>query len=92
MYCKKKYADLINNSNLVQRFLYLAKKNFTFVNSWDDQAITSSTIRVYSKQIPIAAATKSFIRKVIIKFENKREEVCIHNAEDTYKLIGLLQS
>ena len=77
--------------DLVQRFISLAADNFTFVNNWDDPAITSSTFRVYSKKIPVADAAKVFVNRVIAEFGARREPVIIKKSLDLCRMNGSRQ-
>ena len=42
----------------------LCSNNFTFVDSWDDDAISPSTMRLYSKKVPAREASRQFVARV----------------------------
>jgi predicted GIY-YIG superfamily endonuclease len=76
-----------SDNDLVQRFINLASENFSFVDSWDDNLITSSTFRAYSKKVPVAEASRLYVSKVRQEFRhlpagNLRERKCY----DTFKM------
>lgn len=77
---------------LVARFRELASRNFTFVNSWDDEKISSSTFRVYSKKVPVAQAAKDFVAKVRSEYREKPAELIEVCAVDSFKMNGALSS
>ena len=57
------YKEFHLNPELLDEFERLCN-NFTFVDSWTNSAITPSTFRIYSKQIPAKQASKDFIISV----------------------------
>ena len=78
-------------NDLVKRFLDLASDNFTFVESWDDPIITSSTFRVYSKKVPVAEAAKLFVQKVRNEFVHAPSDLIVTKAMDMFRLNGSRQ-
>lgn len=67
---RQSYSTLINNKPLVDRFIYLASKLFTFVDSWDSDEITPSTYRLYGKKIPAKEASREFVRATRAYYKN----------------------
>lgn len=73
---------------ILEEFVRLCESSFTFVDSWDDAAITKSTFRVYSKKVPVAEATNTFMRSVEEEFCNSPEILLKRHSIDTYGYIG----
>ena len=55
------YKRFDNEPKLVDEFLQLCSDNFTFVESWDDNTISTSTMRLYSKKVPAREASRQFV-------------------------------
>lgn len=88
--------DTLRNSigtdnDLVDRFISLASDNFTFVDKWDNEAISSSTFRVYSKKVPVTDAAKVFVERVMVEFAQRREPLIVQNAHDLFRMNGSRQ-
>ena len=77
------YQRFTNESELVDEFIDLCTEYLTFVDKWDDNKITPSTMRLYSKKVPAKDASRQFIARVRRQVsENDRIE---RNAEDIEK-------
>ena len=46
------------NSELIDEFRQLYSDNLTFIEDWNDPSILPSTIRLYSKKVPVREAAK----------------------------------
>ena len=46
------YQRTKDEPEIVDEFLILRSENLTFVDTWDDNKITSSAMRLYSKNVP----------------------------------------
>ena len=57
--------------------------NLTFVDEWDHPSILPSTIRLYSKKVPVREAAKQFAERV--KRHYQAHEVCERISEDIDK-------
>ena len=77
------YIKIENNPNLVDEFVRLCSEKFTFVERWDDDNISPSTMRLYSKRVPAREAAHQFVERVErqINFQDRLEK----NAEDVVK-------
>ena len=58
------YKRFENAPELIEEFVELCSDNLTFVDSWDDDAITPATMRLYSKKIPAREASRQFVDRV----------------------------
>jgi predicted GIY-YIG superfamily endonuclease len=76
----------------VAKFKELASRNFTFVDSWDDNRISSSTFRVYSKKVPVAQAERDFVSKVRSEYRTRPNQLIEKTAIDSFKMNGALSS
>ena len=56
--CRYDYLTLEENPEYVAEFKHLCSEHLTFLDSWEDPAIPPSTIRLYSKKVPVREATK----------------------------------
>ena len=54
----------MENPKLIDEFINLCGNNLTFVNDWNDSRIPASSIRLYSKKVPVNEATKQFSNRV----------------------------
>lgn len=57
-----KYLE--ENPHVVDEFVDLASSIFTFVETWDDPAITSRTVQVFSRAKPVQEARKQFVDRI----------------------------
>ena len=62
--CRYDYRELEKNSELITEFYNLCSENLTFLDSWDHPSIHPSTIRLYSKKVPVQEATEQFVTRV----------------------------
>ena len=58
------YRRFIDEPQLVDEFINLCSDNFTFVDSWFDEKILPSTMRLYSKKIPAKESARQFVERV----------------------------
>ena len=58
------YNKLLDEPDLIEEFINLCSNNFTFVESWEDEKILPSTMRLYSKKVPANDASRQFIERV----------------------------
>ena len=73
----------MDEPDLIDEFVGLCSEYLTFVNNWDDNKITPSTMRLYSKKVPAKDASRQFIARVRRQVsDNDRIE---KNAEDIEK-------
>ena len=56
--CRYDYLTLEENPEYVAEFKHLCSEHLTFLDSWEDPDIPPSTIRLYSKKVPVCEATK----------------------------------
>ena len=47
------YKIFNDDPDLIEEFINLRSDNFTFVDSWEDEKILPSTMRLYCKKIPV---------------------------------------
>jgi len=61
---------------LVEEFVTKCSDHFTFVSNWDNDAITPSTFRLYSRRVLAKDAAKQFVDRVRRQIEerNRREK------------------
>lgn len=62
--CRYDNKKLENNPALIEEFKQLCRDNLTFVDDWNDRKIHPSTIRLYSKKVPVREATEQFTARV----------------------------
>ena len=81
---RMKYTALEQDPSLANEFILLASEHFTFTTTWNDDVISPSTFRVYSKRVPAVEAAKQFVDNVyrVIRDQNERRE---RRSEDTEK-------
>ena len=58
------YQRFENDPRLVDEFITLCSDSFTFVDTWTDNAILPSTMRLYSKKIPGREASCQIVESV----------------------------
>lgn len=58
------YQRFMDEPDLIDKFVGLCSEYLTFVNNWDDNKITPSTMRFYSKKVPPKDASRQFIARV----------------------------
>ena len=77
------YSKFIRNPALIDEFITLCSNHFTFLDSWDHEAISPTTFRLYSRRVPAKEASKQFIDRVrrLITSNDLREK----EAEDVAK-------
>ena len=77
------YQKILADPQLVDEFLQLCSDNLTFVTNWDDDAIPTSTMRLYSKKVPAKEAARQFVDRVKrqVQESDRRER----EAEDVEK-------
>ena len=51
--CRYDYRILESHPQLIEEFRQLCSEYLSFVDDWDDPSILPSTIRLYSKKIPV---------------------------------------
>lgn len=85
---RSNYNVLSTDRSKVDRFIELAGTKFTFVPSWNDEKITKSTYRVYSKRVPVVDATADFVKKVKNEYQERPNECRYKKCEDTCRRIG----
>ena len=49
---------------MVNKFIRLCSEKFTFIERWDDDNISPSTMRLYSKRVPAREAAQQFVQRV----------------------------
>ncbi len=80
------YIKFEEEPDLIDEFvrLLVVSENFTFIDNWNDEQITSSTYRLYGRRVPPAKeAARQFIERVRRSFEpNQLRE---KKAEDVQK-------
>ena len=77
------YQKNLANPELIDEFIQLCSENLTFVSNWDDDAISTSTMRLYSKKVPAKEAARQFVDRVRRQVpESDRRE---REAEDVEK-------
>ena len=77
------YQKILANPELIDEFIQLCSENLTFVSNWDDDAISTSTMRLYSKKVPAKEAARQFVDRVRRQVpESDRRE---REAEDVEK-------
>ena len=62
--CRYDYRTLEQNPEYVAEFKHLCSEHLTFLDNWEDPAIPPSTIRLYSKKVPVREATKQHDARV----------------------------
>ena len=82
---RKDYVEFDNNPDLLVRFREICSKIFTFVDSWDDDRITSQTFRVFSKKVPAKTALKDFQSKLQNKYRENPSALPQRKSEDSQK-------
>lgn len=77
---------LKDDPNLIVEFEELCRRIFTFVPNWDDDEITHSTVRLYSKKIPAKEASNEYIKRVErqINANCRRERISIDREKSRY--------
>lgn len=58
------YKKIENNPELINEFIRLCSEKFTFIERWDDDNISPSTMRLYSKRVPAREAAQQFVQRV----------------------------
>ena len=58
------YSRFETEPELIDEFVLLCSNSFTFVESWDNDAILPSTMRLYSKKVPAREASRQFVARV----------------------------
>ena len=82
---RKDYIELESNPNLIRRFKEICSLIFTFVDTWDDERITSKTFRVFSKRAPALEALQLFQHSMIRKYNDHPSRLRVREAEDKQK-------
>ena len=77
------YQMFTREPELVEEFMSLCSEHLTFVDNWEDNQITPSTMRLYSKKVHAREVSRQFVDRV-------RRQVNEHNrlerdAEDVEK-------
>ena len=62
--CRYDYHKLETEPQLIEEFRQLCSDHLSFVDDWNDQSIHPSTIRLYSKKIPVREAAEQFAARV----------------------------
>lgn len=81
---RKSHYELINNPQLVTRFVELLKC-ITFVEDWGSEIITEETYRLYGKKVPAKKAAQNYVKTVKKKYINKPNELLERKSIDTMK-------
>ena len=58
------YQRFQDTPELIEEFVTLCSKYFTFIDNWDDNKITPSTMSLYSKKIPVRIVVVIYITRV----------------------------
>ena len=59
------HSRFLEEPELVEKFVTLCSEHLTFVENWDDDRITPTTMRLYSKRIPAREASQQFVAGVM---------------------------
>ena len=62
--CRYDYRILEQHPEYIHEFKQLCSEHLTFLDNWDHPAIPPSTIRLYSKKVPVREATKQHDSRV----------------------------
>ena len=62
--CRYDYTRLESEPQLIHEFRQLCSEHLSFVNNWNDPLIHPSTIRLYSKKVPVREAAEQFATRV----------------------------
>ena len=58
------YQSFIEKPSYIEEFAQLCSNSLTFVPNWEDNTISPSTMRLYSKRIPAKEAERQFVNRV----------------------------
>ena len=78
--CRYDYNKLEEDPQLIEEFRHLCSENLSFVDNWDDQSIHPSTIRLYSKKIPVREAAEQFAARVRRHYNSN--QICERLSDD----------
>ena len=78
------YRNFKDDPSLIDEFIDLASRTFTFVDNWENEHIVPSTFRVYSKRVPAVDAAKEFMENVMRNVTNTHDLI-IRKSLDTQK-------
>ena len=67
------------------RFRDICSNIFTFTDSWDDEIITPTTFRVFSKRHPAREALESFQNNMKRKHQNSNQHLRQRKSQDEQK-------
>jgi hypothetical protein len=70
--CRYDYNKLVTEPQLIEEFRQLCSDHLSFVDDWNDPSIEPSTIRLYSKKIPVREAAEQFAARVRRHYNNNQ--------------------
>ena len=82
---RKDYIDFENNPDLIATFREICSDIFTFVDTWEDDKITSQTFRVFSKRKPAKDALDNFQSQMITKYQDNNRDLRMRPSVDIQK-------